>query len=413
MLTTPLADLVRPKNFDQVAGQSHLLSATAPLRRMIERGHIPSLVFYGPPGTGKTTVANIIAGMSNKMFYKLNATGASLSDIKEILSRTDTLMTADGILLYIDEIQYFNKKQQQSLLEYMEDGRVTLISSTTENPYFSIYGALLSRSGVFEFKPVNPEEIIPVLKHAFEVLDTQAGEGKEISEEVYTTIAYSCGGDVRKALNALENIYYASDKELTDNNARELTQRSGMRYDRDGNQHYNLLSAFQKSIRGSDENAAVFYLARILEGGDLLSVCRRLLVIAAEDVGLAYPMAIVITKACVDSALQIGLPEAKLPLAQATIMLATSPKSNTAMKAYFAAEQVIKSGGGMSVPDHISDSHTGATAGRKYKYPHDYKDSYVPQQYLPDDIKDKVFYTPGDNKTERAAREYQKKIKGK
>lgn len=406
----PLADRVRPTSFDEMAGQKHLLSVGAPFRRIIESGHLPSLIFYGPPGTGKTTAADIVAKQCNKLFYRINATVSALSDVRDILTQAGTLMSSDGILLYIDEIQYFNKKQQQSLLEYVEDGRVTLICSTTENPYFTIYGALLSRSTVFEFKPVEPQELIIVLRRAFDTVNGEMGGSKSCTDEVLLSIAYACGGDVRKAISSLENIYYACEKELSVSLARELTQRSGMRFDRDGNEHYDLLSAFQKSIRGSDENAAIYYLAKILEGGDLLSACRRLLVIAAEDVGLAYPMAITIVKSCVDAAVQVGLPEAKIPLAEATIFLATSPKSNSAISAYFAAEEEIAKGGG-EVPDHLKDNHApGAKTG--YLYPHNFPHSYVKQQYLPNELKNRKFYTYGDNKIEKAAEEYQKKIKG-
>lgn len=407
----PLADRVRPNSFDEMAGQRHLLSESAPFRRIIESGHLPSLIFYGPPGTGKTTAADIVAKKCGKQFYRINATTASLSDIRDILGQTGTLMSSDGILLYIDEIQYFNKKQQQSLLEYVEDGRVTLICSTTENPFFTIYGALLSRSTVFEFKPVEPDDLLGVLRRAFEIQNADFGNIKSCTDEVLLAIAYACGGDVRKAVSALENVYYASEKELSVSLARDLTQRSGLRFDRDGNEHYDLLSAFQKSIRGSDENAAVFYLAKILEGGDLVSVCRRLLVISTEDIGLAYPMAITITKACVDAAVQVGLPEAKLPLAEATILLATAPKSNSAMKAYSAAVEEIGKGGGAEVPDHLKDNHAPNSKGG-YLYPHSYPNSYVKQQYLPDDLKGKKFYNFGNNKIEKAAEGYQKKIKG-
>ncbi|PKM62005.1 MAG: ATPase [Firmicutes bacterium HGW-Firmicutes-21] len=406
----PLADRVRPNSFDEMAGQAHLLSKGAPFRRIIESGHLPSLIFYGPPGTGKTTAADIVARQCNKLFYRINATTSSLGDVRDILTQTGTIMSSDGILLYIDEIQYFNKKQQQSLLEYVEDGRVTLICSTTENPFFTIYGALLSRSTVFEFKPVEPQDLLGVLRRAFDILNNDHGNAKHCTDEVLLAIAFACGGDVRKAVSALENVYYASDGILSSELARELTQRSGMRFDRDGNEHFDLLSAFQKSIRGSDENAAVFYLAKILEGGDLVSACRRLLVIAAEDIGLAYPMAAVVTKACVDSAVQVGLPEAKLPLAEATILLATAPKSNSAANAYFGAKEAVEKGEGTNIPDHLKDNHTPNAKGG-YKYPHAYPNSYVRQQYLPDDIKDRVFYEYGSNKTEKAAEDYQKKIK--
>lgn len=407
----PLADRVRPKSFDEMAGQTHLLSKDAPFRRIIDSGHLPSLIFYGPPGTGKTTAADIIAKKAGKEFFRINATTASISEVKEILSQSHTLISSDGILLYIDEIQYFNKKQQQSLLEYVEDGRVTLICSTTENPYFTIYGALLSRSSAFEFKPLEPAALLPVLERAFNIINSDFGNMKNCPEEVYSAIAYSCGGDVRKAVTTLENLYYACETTLDVQTARTLAQRSGMRFDRDGNEHYDLLSAFQKSIRGSDENAAVFYLARILDGGDLLSACRRLLVVASEDIGLAYPQGISITKSCVDAALQVGLPEAGLHLAHAVILLATAPKSNSASNAYHQAASAISQGKGAEVPNHLRDTHAPNAHGG-YVYPHGYPNNYVDAQYLPDDIKDEVFYTYGDNKIEKAAEEYWKKIKG-
>lgn len=407
----PLADKVRPSSFDEVAGQKHLLSKNAPFRRIIESGHLPSLVFHGPPGTGKTTVAEIVAKTAGKEFYRINATVASLSDIKEILSLSHTITATDGIILYIDEIQYFNKKQQQSLLEYVEDGRVTLISSTTENPFFSLYPALLSRSSVFEFKPVDAEDMVPALRRAFDICNTTEGLNKICSDEVLLTIANGCGGDVRKGIGALENVYFSSDNELSAELAKQLAQRSGIRFDRDGNEHYDLLSAFQKSIRGSDPDAAVFYLARILEGGDLISACRRLMVIACEDVGLAYPLCIPIVKACVDIATSVGLPEASLPLSDAVVLLATAPKSNSAHDAYFAAVEAINKGRGRDIPSYLRDTHR-PDADTGYKYPHIYPNHYVKQRYLPNDINEGEFYHFGDNKTERAAYEYYKLIRG-
>ena len=407
----PLADKVRPKSFDEVAGQRHLLGKNAPFRRIIESGHLPSLVFHGPPGTGKTTVAEIVARSAGKDFHRINATVASLSDIKDILSMSRTITACDGIILYIDEIQYFNKKQQQSLLEYVEDGRVTLISSTTENPFFSLYPALLSRSSVFEFKPVEPEDMLPALRRAFDICNNSEGNAKTCNDEVLLTIARGCGGDVRKGIGALENVYYSSESELSVDLAKELAQRSGIRFDRDGNEHYDLLSAFQKSIRGSDPDAAIFYLARVLEGGDLISACRRLMVIACEDVGLAYPMAIPIVKACVDIANSVGLPEASLPLSDAVVLLATAPKSNSAHDAYFAAVQAINQGKGRDIPSYLRDTHR-PDADTGYKYPHVYPNHYVAQRYLPSDIKEGEFYQFGENKTERAAYEYYKLIRG-
>lgn len=408
----PLADRARPHTFDEMAGQKHLLAKNAPFRRIIESGHLPSLVFYGPPGTGKTTAADIVAAVCGKQFHKINATVASISEVKEILTSSYSLLSTDGILLYIDEIQYFNKKQQQSLLEYVEDGRVTLICSTTENPYFALYGALLSRSTVFEFKPIAPEELVPTLRRALDILNSDNGTSKTCSDKTLRDIASCCGGDARKAIGGLENIYYASGDELLPELATELVSRSGMRLDRDGDEHYDLLSAFQKSIRGSDQDAAIFYLARLLEGGDLLSPCRRLLVIASEDIGLAYPNAAAIVKSCVDSALQLGLPEASLPLSEAVIFLATAPKSNSAYMAYAAACEAIAAGKGMRVPEHLRDTHRpGAEGG--YVYPHQFPNHYVEQQYLPDDLVGTVFYEYGKNKTEQAAAEYAMRVKKK
>ena len=408
----PLADRVRPTNFDEICGQTHLLAKNAPLRRILDGGHLPSLIFYGPAGTGKTTTADLIAKRFGREFYKLNATTASVTEVKEILSRSGGIMSGtDGILLYIDEIQYFNKKQQQSLLEYVEDGRVTLICSTTENPYFAIYSALLSRSSVFEFKPVEPSDLVPGLRRAFDILNADFGGAKTVSDEALEALAFGCGGDVRKAIGSLENCYYASDTELTASLARELVQRSGMRYDRDGQSHYDLLSALQKSIRGSDPDAAVFYLARILAGGDLISACRRISVCAAEDIGLAYPNAVIFVKSCIDIALQVGLPEARIPLADAVILLATAPKSNSGESAIDAAWAAVEAGKGAEIPSHLRDgTRPGAEGG--YRYPHAFPNHWVRQQYLPDDLVGTAFYCSGDNKTERAAEEYWKKIKG-
>lgn len=407
----PLADKVRPNSFDEVAGQKHLISVGAPFRRIIESGHLPSLVFHGPPGTGKTTVADIIARSFGKEFYRINATVASLSDIKDILGMSRTVTAYDGIILYIDEIQYFNKKQQQSLLEYVEDGRVTLICSTTENPFFSLYPALLSRSSVFEFKPVEAEDMLPALRRAFNIANEENGNVKQCSDDVLLSIANGSGGDVRKAIGALENVYYSSDNELSVDLAKQLSQRSAIRFDRDGNEHYDLLSAFQKSVRGSDPDAAVFYLAKILEGGDLISACRRLMVMACEDIGLAYPACIPIVKACVDIAVSVGLPEASLPLSDAVVLLATAPKSNSAHNAYAAAVAAINAGRGTEIPSYLIDTHR-PDADTGYKYPHEFPNHYINQRYLPSDIKEGEFYKFGDNKTERAAYEYYKLIRG-
>ena len=415
MTYRPLADEIRPQSLDEVVGQRHILGEGGLLRRIIEGGNIPNLVFYGPSGTGKTTVANIIAKRTNRPLHRLNATTASISDIKEIMAQIGTMLAPDGVLLYLDEIQYFNKKQQQSLLEFMENGKITLIASTTENPYFYVYNAVLSRSSVFEFKPLTAADVLPAVERGIRLMGERL-EGEVVCEEgVKEHIASACGGDVRKAMNAVELLLNSAKREqgkllVTLADAQTVAQRSAMRYDREGDDHYDILSALQKSIRGSDENAAVFYLARILEAGDLLSPCRRLLVIAAEDIGLAYPQAIPIVKACVDSALQLGLPEARIPLADAAVLLATAPKSNSAYLAIAQASQDVQRGLGRGFPRQLQNVHyDGADReikGQHYLYPHDYPRHWVKQQYLPDDIKDHVYYHFGDNKTEQAALRY-------
>ena len=409
----PLADKIRPQSFDEVVGQKHLLSKNSLFRRVIESGNIPNLVFYGPSGVGKTTVAEIIAKSCDKTLRKINATNASLSDIKDVCAETGSVFTSDGILLYIDEIQYFNKKQQQSLLEFIEDGRITLICSTTENPYFAIYPAILSRSNVFEFKSVDKEEILIALERAYKLLCESYGTGERTgqTDKVLSLIASSCIGDVRRAIGALEICFLGTGGAITEKAAYEAIGDFALKLDRDGNEHYDLLSGLQKSIRGSDENAALFYLARLLEAGDLLSPCRRLLVIASEDVGLAYPMASVIVNSLIDSAKQLGLPEARIPLAQAVVLLATAPKSNSAYLAYDAAAEDVRAGKGMKMPDYLRDSMQPSAQGNKdYVYPHPYPKHYVIQQYLPDDIADRKYYEFGDNKNELAAKEYRELI---
>ncbi len=411
----PLADLIRPRNLSEVVGQQHLLSEGSLFRRMTESGKVPNMVFYGPSGTGKTTVANIIASQSGMTLRKINATNASLSDIKQVLGETDTLFGSGGILLYIDEIQYFNKKQQQTVLEFIEDGRITLICSTTDNPYFSIYPAVLSRCSVFEFKSCNSEDIKKALIRAVKILDeknTVSDFDENARNEALDYISECAVGDVRRAVGALEICYRASKGNLTSDLAKQSISGFALKMDKDGNEHYDLLSAFQKSIRGSDENAALFYLARLLEAGDLLSPIRRLLVIASEDIGLAHPIAVCVVKACCDNAVQLGLPEARLCLAQAVIYLATLPKSNSAHDAYALAAADVKNGKGQHMPDYIRDSmQPSANKNANYVYPHTYPNHYYPQQYLPDDIKDRVYYEFADNKTEQAAKEYWKKVK--
>ena len=412
----PLADNIRPKTLDEVVGQKHILGEGKPLRRIIESGKIPNMIFYGSSGIGKTTVANIIANSTDMNLYKLNGTNCSTSDIKDIIHSGGSFSFGKGTLLYLDEIQYLNKRQQQSLLEYIENGDITLIASTTENPYFYIYNAILSRSTVFEFKPVEKEDVIPALKRAFSIAQEEMKLQFDVEETVYEHIAFGCGGDVRKAINTVEFCMLAANNGKVDLElAKQLTQKSSMKYDRNGDQHYDILSAFQKSIRGSDENAALHYLARLIAADDLPSICRRLLVIAAEDVGLAFPNAITITKACVDSALQLGFPEARIPLAEAVILLATAPKSNSAEAAIDMALADVERGNTGDFPRHLQNKHYdgegAAVKGQNYLYPHDYPNHYVEQQYLPDNIKDRVYYKYGDNKFEQGSYEYWKKIK--
>ena len=417
----PLADKIRPKTLDDVVGQQHILGENGVLRKIIEKGNIPNMIFYGASGVGKTTVARIIAENSNLKMCKLNGTSATVSDIKEVIAETETIDGFNGVLLYLDEIQYLNKKQQQSLLEHIENGRITLIASTTENPYFYVFNAILSRSTVFEFKPVTPDDVKPAIRRAFQIVADEQNLKLKIENGVVEHIAKGCGGDVRKSINTVELCAMTAENDgeclvVKLENVKLLTQRSNMRYDRDGDQHYDLLSALQKSIRGSDENAAIHYAARLLEAGDMLSLCRRLLVIASEDIGLAYPQAVVITKACVDSALQLGLPEARIPLAQAVILLATAPKSNSAYLAIAKASADIEAGITGTFPRCLQNKHYDGddvkNKGQHYLYPHDYKNHYVKQQYLPDELKDRIYYEFGENKTEQLSKQYWEKIKG-
>ena len=397
------AEALRPKSFDDIVGQAHLFGPRGVVRKMLASGRLTNMIFYGPPGTGKTTAAEIIARESGMSFYRLNATTASLSDVKEILSGTENIFSTGGILLYIDEIQYFNKKQQQALLEYIEDGRVTLITSTTENPHFYIYNAIISRSSLFEFKPVSPEDCSIAIRRAVDYLNTTMGTEKTVDDDTVTYIARSTGGDVRHAIVLTENAFFASDGNIT----REAVDSFNVRVGNfDDDTHYDLLSCLQKSIRGSDPDAAVFYLAKLLTLGELISVCRRLQVIASEDIGLAYPTAAVVTRACCESAKELGMPEAAIPLANATVLLATSPKSNSAHDAVFAAMKDVENGFGRVAPKHLQ-----SPLFKGYKYPHSYPDHYVEQQYLPDDLKDRKYYNWGSNKLEDAARQYWDKIK--
>ena len=415
----PLADLLRPKTLDEVYGQEHILAEGAVLRRLIDSGKIPNMVFYGPSGTGKTTVANIIANQTNRTLYKLNATTASTSDIREIVAQLDTFMAPNGVLLYLDEIQSFNKRQQQSLLEYIENGKITLIASTTENPYFYVFNAILSRSTVFEFKQIGADAALKAIHRAVRFMEERTALTAYPEEGALEYIAGACGGDIRKAMNAVEVMFSAgipegNDISLTLADAKMVTQKSAMRADRDGDNHYDLLSALQKSIRGSDPDAACHYLARLLEAGQMQSACRRLMVIAAEDVGLAYPMIIPIVKSCVDMALMLGMPEARIPLGDAAVLMATSPKSNSGHIALDAALEDVRKGRGGDYPRHLQNMHADTyTMEREqgYLYPHDYPGHWVAQQYLPDSLVGTKYYEYGPNKLEQAAKQYWDAIK--
>ena len=419
MAYRPLADEIRPKTLDEVVGQKHILGKDGLLRRIIEGGDIPNLIFYGPSGTGKTTVANIIAQRTNRPLHRLNATTASISDIKDIIADIGTLLAPDGVLLYLDEIQYFNKKQQQSLLEFMENGKITLIASTTENPFFYVFGAVLSRSTVFEFKQITAEDALPAIDRGVDLLNERLGGNLVLEDGVREHIASACGGDIRKAMNALELLASAAKVEqgkflVTLTDAQTAAQKSAMRYDREGDNHFDIASALMKSMRGSDPDAAVHYLARLLEAGDLITAIRRILCSASEDIGLAYPQAVPIVKACVDSALQLGLPEAKLPLSEAAILLATWPKSNSACMAIDAAMADVRAGRTGDIPRELQNVHAdsaGMEREQGYLYPHDFPGHWVRQQYLPNELKNRKYYQYGDNKTEQAARRYWEEIK--
>ena len=419
MAYRPLADEIRPTTLDEVVGQKHILGKDGLLRRIIEGGNVPNLIFYGPSGTGKTTVANIIAQRTNRPLHRLNATTASISDIKDIIADIGTLLAPEGVLLYLDEIQYFNKKQQQSLLEFMENGKITLIASTTENPFFYVFGAVLSRSTVFEFKQITAQDALPAIDRGVSILEQRLGGKLELEEGVREHIASACGGDIRKAMNALELLASAAKKEqgkflVSLDDAKTAAQKSAMRYDREGDAHFDIASALMKSLRGSDPDAALHYLARLLEAGDMTTAIRRLLCSASEDVGMAYPQAALIVKALVDNALQLGLPEARLPLAQAAVLLATSPKSNSVYQGIAVAMADVKAGRVGDIPRELQNVHAdsaGLEREQGYLYPHDFPGHWVRQQYLPDELKNRKYYQYGDNKTEQAARRYWDEIK--
>ena len=416
----PLADELRPTTLDEVCGQKHLFGEGAMLRRIIESGEIPNMIFYGPSGIGKTTVAGIIAARTNRKLYKLNATMASSADIKEMVAQLDTLLAPEGILLYLDEIQDFTKKQQQTLLEHIESGKITLIASTTENPYFYVYNAILSRSTVFEFKPMEPADVVPAIERAIRYMEGKLDLEVTAEDGAVEHIATACGGDIRKAMNAVELLFSAARPKdgkiiLTLADAEAISQKSAMRYDRAGDDHYDIASALMKSLRGSDPDAALHYLSRLLEAGDMITAIRRILCSASEDIGMAYPQAVAIVKACTDNALQLGLPEARLPLAQACILLATAPKSNSVVAAIDAAQRDVRAGKIGDYPRHLQNVHAdsaGMEREQGYKYPHSFPNHWVKQQYLPDQLDGTTYYHYGDNKIEQAAKKFWDEIKG-
>ena len=418
MLTQPLADKIRPAGFADMVGDPKLFGPNGIFPKMLAANHIPNMIFYGPSGTGKTTAANILAAAAGKTLHKLNATSAGLADVKQVIAESSSLLGSGGTLLYLDEMQYFNKKQQQSLLEYIENGRITLIASTTENPYFYIYPAIISRSAVFEFKPLSQKDLKDAVRRAARIMEEENAKSVSMTEGALSMIVSAAAGDARRAIGLFENIaavYDSIDEDTVKDFLPEVMGIGG--FDKDGDGHYDLLSALQKSIRGSDPDAALFYLAKLLAGGDLISVCRRLQVIASEDVGLAYPMAAAVVRSCVESARELGLPEARIPLANAALLLATSPKSNSAEMGIIAATEAVSAGKGTTFPRCLQNVHfdgeNSAQKGQNYKYPHDYPNHYVQQQYLPDDLKYARFYTYGENKTEQAAKAYWDKIKNK
>lgn len=423
-ITKPLADRIRPTKIDEVVGQEHLLGEGKILNKIIKSGKIPNMIFFGPPGVGKTTVANIIANSTNKNLYKLNATHSSINDIKDIIRDLNNLMNLNGIVLYLDEIQNFNKKQQQSLLEFIENGKITLIASTAENPFMYVYKAIISRSLIMEFKPIDEKSIIKALVRAINFAQKDFTNVKiKYDDNALKYLAQICNGDLRRAINIIDSTIYSLNYDAKNEiyinveSIKECSQCKVLNYDNNGDSHYDILSAFQKSIRGSDVDASIHYLARLIKGGDLISICRRLVIIACEDIGMAYPSAISIVKSCVDSALMVGLPEARIPLSQAVILLATAPKSNSCIKAIDKALNDLDTINTGEIPDHLKDSHfAGADKigrGKSYKYPHDFKNNYVYQQYLPDNIKNSKYYKPGDNKIENNIKAYWAKIKGK
>ena len=419
MAYRPLADEIRPQTLDEVVGQKHILGENGLLRRIIEGGSVPNLIFYGPSGTGKTTVANIIAKRTNRPLHRLNATTASISDIKDIMADIGTLMAPEGVLLYLDEIQYFNKKQQQSLLEFMEDGRITLIASTTENPFFAVFGAVLSRATVFEFKQITAEDALPAIDRGISIMEERLGAWVICEDGVKAHIASACGGDIRKAMNAIELLLNAARREqgkllVSLEDAKTVAQKSAMRYDREGDSHFDIASALMKSMRGSDPDASLHYLARLLEAGDMITAIRRILCSASEDVGMAYPQAALIVKALVDNALQLGLPEARLPLAQAVVLLATAPKSNSVYEGIAGALADVRAGKVGDIPRELQNVHAdsaGMEREQGYRYPHEFPGHWVDQQYLPNELKGTHYYHYGDNKTEQAAKRYWDEIK--
>lgn len=398
----PLAFRMRPESIDEIIGQEHLVGKGKMIERMVKARHLSSMILYGPPGIGKTSIATAIAGSTNTAFRKLNAVVNNKKDMEIV---AEEAKMSGKVILILDEVHRLDKAKQDFLLPYLEDGKIILIGATTSNPYHAINPAIRSRCQIFELKPLQADDIKKALNRALQ--DKKKGLAKyraEVADDALDHFASSCAGDVRSALNALELAVISSEPDdegiirIDLKTAEECLQKKSFVHDKDGDAHYDVLSAFQKSIRGSDVNAALHYLGRLIEAGDLISINRRLLVIAYEDIGLASPQAGARTLAAIEATERLGLPEARIPLANAVIELCLSPKSNSAYKALDAALADIRSGKSGEVPDHLKDAHYKGAGklgrGIDYKYPHDYENGWVKQQYLPDSLKKKKYYEP-------------------
>jgi putative ATPase len=422
---SPLASRLRPKTLDQVVGQEHIIGKDKLLYRAIKADKISSIIFYGPPGTGKTTLAKVIANTTSADFMQLNATVAGKKDMEDVVAKAKQNMAMSGrkTILFVDEIHRFNKGQQDYLLPFVEDGTVVLIGATTENPYFEVNSALISRSIVFELHPLSVENIKTLILRA--VNDKTDGMGiynGVIDDDAVMFLAEISNGDARTALNAVELGILTTDPaqdgkiHITLEVAQQCVQKRALKYDKSGDNHYDTISAFIKSMRGSDPAAAVYYLSRMLYAGESVDfISRRILICAAEDVGMANPQALVVANAAAQAVHQVGMPEAQIILSEAVIYVASSPKSNSACNAIFAANEVVRSTVTAKVPAHLQDAHYKGSAklghGIGYKYAHDYPNHYVKQQYLPDGLEDSRFYEPGDLGYEVEVKNYFKKIK--